>query len=95
MERYFGGETFSDDEIRAALHMSVCDGTIVPVCCGSNTLVQGIFTLLDDIVKYLPSPEGRKFAGISTKNSEVFEANYDFSKPKSAFVWITRYVPEG
>lgn len=93
MERYFGGETFSDDEIRAALHMSVCDGTIVPLCCGSNTLVQGIFTLLDDIVKYLPSPQGRNFAGISTKTSEVFEANYDFSKAKSAFVWKTIVDP--
>lgn len=93
MERYFGGETFSDDEIRAALHMSVCDGTIVPLCCGSNTLVQGIYTLLDDIVKYLPSPQGRHFAGISTKTSEVFEANYDFSKPKSAFVWKTIVDP--
>ncbi len=93
MERYFGGETFSDDEIRAALHASVCDGTIVPLCCGSNTLVQGIFTLLDDIVKYLPSPEGRKFAGINTKTSEVFEANYDFSKQKSAFVWKTIVDP--
>ena len=93
MERYFGGETFSDDEIRAALHMSVCDGTIVPLCCGSNTLVQGIFTLLDDIVKYLPSPQGRKFAGISIKTSEVFEANYDFSKAKSAFVWKTIVDP--
>lgn len=93
MERYFGGETFSDDEIRAALHMSVCDGTIVPLCCGSNTLVQGIYTLLDDIVKYLPSPQGRKFAGISTKTSEVFEANYDFSKTKSAFVWKTIVDP--
>ncbi len=93
MERYFGGETFSDDEIRAALHMSVCDGTIVPLCCGSNTLVQGIFTLMDDIVKYLPSPQGRNFAGISTKTSEVFEANYDFSKAKSAFVWKTIVDP--
>ncbi|MBO5552396.1 MAG: elongation factor G, partial [Lachnospiraceae bacterium] len=93
MERYFGGETFSDDEIRAALHMSVCDGTIVPLCCGSNTLVQGIFTLLDDIIKYLPSPQGRKFAGISTKTSEVFEADYDFSKAKSAFVWKTIVDP--
>ncbi len=93
MERYFGGESFSDSEIRAALHMSVCDGTIVPLCCGSNTLCQGVFTLLDDIVKYLPSPEGRKLAGISTATSEVFEADYDFSKPKSAIVWKTIVDP--
>ncbi|MBQ7482207.1 MAG: GTP-binding protein, partial [Lachnospiraceae bacterium] len=31
MERYFGGETFSDDEIRAALKANINDGSIVPV----------------------------------------------------------------
>ena len=93
MDRYFNGETFSEAEMRAALHMSVCEGTIVPISVGSNTLCQGTYTLLDDIVKYLPSPEGRKFAGISVQNSEVFEANYDFSKPKSAIVWKTIIDP--
>ena len=93
MERYFGGDTFSDDEIRAALHSSVCDGTIVPITMGSNTLIQGIFTLLDDCVKYLPSPEGRKVAGINSNTNEIFEANYDFKKPKSAIVWKTIIDP--
>src|SRR5574344_558970 len=37
MDSYFGGETFSEAEIRAALHMSVCDGTIVPISVGSNS----------------------------------------------------------
>ncbi len=89
MDRYFAGESFSEAEIRSALRVSVCDGTIVPITCGSNTLEQGIYTLLDDIVKYLPSPEGRSCAGINTKTNEVFEANYDFTKPKSAFIWKT------
>ncbi len=93
MDRYFGGDTFSDAEIRAALHTSVCDGTIVPISMGSSIAGHGVYTLLDDIVKYLPSPEGRKFAGINTKTSEVFEANYDFSKPKSAFVFKTIIDP--
>ncbi len=93
MERYFNGEQFSDAEIRAALHASVCDGTIVPITMGSNTLIQGIYTLLDDCVKYLPSPEGRKIAGIDTASSEIFEADYDFSKPKTAIVWKTIIDP--
>ena len=93
MDRYFGGDTFSEAEIRAALHASVCDGTIVPITMGSNTLVRGVYTLLDDCVKYLPSPEGRKMAGIDTASSEVFEANYDFSKPKTAIVWKTIIDP--
>jgi len=89
MDRYFAGESFSDAEIRSALRVSVCDGTIVPITCGSNTLLQGVYTLLDDIVKYLPSPEGRSCVGINLKTNEVFEANYDFTKPKSAFIWKT------
>ncbi|SKB46767.1 elongation factor G [Lachnospiraceae bacterium] len=93
MERYFNGEQFSDAEVRAALHASVCDGTIVPITMGSNILAQGIYTLLDDCVKYLPSPEGRKMAGINTATSEIFEADYDFSKPKTAIVWKTIIDP--
>ncbi len=93
MDRYFGGETFSEAEIRAALRTSVNDCSIVPMTMGSNTLCQGVYTLLDDIIKYLPSPENRTVAGVSLKTNEVFEANYDFSKPKSAYIWKTIVDP--
>lgn len=93
MERYFGGETFSEAEIRAALRTNVCDGSIVPMTMGSNTLCQGIYTLLDDIVKYMPSPENREVAGINMKTNEIYHADYDFSKAKSAYVWKTLIDP--
>ena len=89
MERYFGGETFSESEIRAALRTNVIDGSIVPVSMGSNTLCQGVYTLLDDIVKYVPSPEDRICAGISLKTNGIFQADYDFSKAKSAYIYKT------
>ncbi|MBO4310958.1 MAG: elongation factor G [Lachnospiraceae bacterium] len=93
MERYFGGETFSENEIRQALRVSVNDGSIVPISMGSNILCQGIYTLLDDIVKYLPGPDTRTVAGIDLKTNEVFEANYDFSKTKSAYIFKTIVDP--
>ena len=93
MERYFGGETFSEAEIRAALRTNVCDGTIVPMSMGSNTLCQGVYTLLDDIVKYMPSHENRKVAGINMKTNEIYNADYDFSKAKSAYIWKTMVDP--
>ncbi len=93
MERYFNGDEFSEDEIRQALRMNVTDGSIVPVLMGSNILARGMYTLMSDIVKYLPSPEKRKCAGINTKTNEVFEADYDFSKPKSAYVFKTIVDP--
>lgn len=93
MERYFGGETFSEAEIRAALRTNVIDGTIVPMTMGSSILCQGIYTLLDDIVKYMPSPENKEIAGINLKTNEIFEANYDFSKAKSAYIFKTIVDP--
>lgn len=93
MERYFGGETFSEAEIRAALRLNVQDGSIVPISMGSNILCQGIYTLLDDIVKYMPSPESCQVAGVNLKTNEIFEANYDFSKAKSGFIFKTIVDP--
>ena len=93
MERYFGGETFTENEIRAALRSNVLDGSIVPISMGSNTLCQGTYALLDDIIKYMPSPENKQIAGINMKTNEVFEANYDFSKAKSAYVFKTIVDP--
>lgn len=93
MERYFGGETFSEAEIRAALRTNVCDGSIVPMTMGSNVLCQGVYTLLDDIVKYMPSPENREVAGINMKTNEIFHADYDFAKAKSAYIWKTIVDP--
>lgn len=93
MDRFFNGDTFSEAEIRAALRININDGSIVPMSMGSNILCQGIYTLLDDIVKYLPSPENRKIAGISMKTNEIFEADYDFAKAKSAVIWKTIVDP--
>ena len=93
MERYFGGDTFSEAEIRAALRTNVCDGSIVPMTMGSNVLCQGMYTLLDDIIKYMPSPENREVAGINMKTNEIYHADYDFAKAKSAYIWKTIVDP--
>lgn len=93
MERYFGGEEFSEDEIRSALRANVIDGSIVPVLMGSNILARGMYTLMSDIIKYFPSPEKRQCAGINTKTNEVYNADYDFAKPKTAYVFKTIVDP--
>lgn len=89
MERYFNGDEFSEDEIRQALRVNVIDGSIVPVLMGSNILARGMYTLMADIVKYFPSPDKRECAGINTTSNEVFQADYDFAKPKSAYIFKT------
>lgn len=93
MERYFNGEEFSEDEIRQALRVNVIDGSIVPVMMGSNVMARGMYTLMTDIVKYFPSPDKRECAGINTKTNEVWQADYDFSKAKSAYIFKTIVDP--
>ena len=89
MDRYFEGDEFSEDEIRQALRVNVFDGTVVPVLMGSNLLARGVYTLMADIVKYFPSPDRCKCAGINTQSNEVFEADYNFAKAKSAYIFKT------
>ena len=65
------------------------EAAIVPVCMGSPINLRGVSNLLDDICGYFPSPDKRSCNGIAQKTNEIFEANYDFTKAKSAYVWKT------
>ena len=93
MERYFNGEEFSIEEIRAAMRTEVMDGDIVPVAMGSNIQAQGVANLLSDIVRFFPSPDKRKCVGLNRTTNDMFEANYDFAKAKSAYVFKTMVDP--
>ena len=93
MERYFNGEEFTISEIRAAMKFNVCDGDVVPVSMGSSTELRNIHNLMNDIVELFPSPDKKPCNGINTKTNSIFEANYDFSKSKSAYVFKTIVDP--
>ena len=93
MERYFEGDEFSVEEIRAAMRTEVMSGSIVPVAMGSNTEAQGVANLLSDIVRFFPSPDWKECAGLNRKTNEIYEANYDFAKAKSAYVFKTMVDP--
>ena len=93
MDRYFSGDEFSPEEIMAALTVNVSDCSIVPIAMGSAVNMQGVINLLDDMVQYFPSPDKRKIAGINTKTNEIYQADYDFAKSKSAFVFKTIVDP--
>lgn len=93
MDRYFAGEEFSVAEVSAALKMNISDGSIIPVCMGSAVNIQGVANLLDDICGYFPSPDQKTCAGMNTKTNEIYQANYDFTKTKSAYVFKTIVDP--
>ncbi len=93
MDRYFEGDTFSVQEVMSALAVNVQEAAIVPVSMGSPVNLRGVSNLLDDICEYFPSPDKRSCNGIAQKTNEIFEANYDFAKAKSAYVWKTIVDP--
>ncbi len=93
MERYFGGDEFTPEEIEEAISASVHAGELVPVVFGSSINLQGVKGLLDELVAYMPSPAQKKAAGTNTKDDSVFNADYDPDKMKTAYVWKTSADP--
>ena len=89
MERFFGGDDFTPEEINEALSVNVSDSSIVPVLMGSPNNLQGVVALMDDIVNYFPDPSQRKKSGTNTKNNETFDADYKADGPKTAYVFKT------
>ncbi|MBQ8289083.1 MAG: elongation factor G [Clostridia bacterium] len=89
MERYFEGDTFTDAELSAAMRTNVRSLKIVPVSMGSAPEYKNIHNLLNDIVLFFPAPNERTCAGINQKTNAIFEGNFDFSMPKSAYVFKT------
>ena len=56
LEKYLGGEEFSDEELSHAIRTATIAGKIFPVFCGSAFKNKGVRALLDGVIDYLPSP---------------------------------------
>ena len=93
MDKYFAGEEFTVDEVISALKADIHEGGIVPVLLGASTNQQGIVSLLDDVVNYLPGPADRSIEGTNTRTNEPFKADYDPAAAKSALIFKTIVDP--
>ena len=90
MDRYFEG----DDILRNRGFRSTCNERtgckLSYLYAWAHRSIFAVYPiLLDDICGYFPSPDKRSCNGIAQKTNEIFEANYDFTKAKSAYVWKT------
>lgn len=89
MEKYFGGEEISEEEIKKALRAATIEGTVVPVLCGTAFKNKGIQPLLDAVVAYMPSPldiNGGKINGTDPKTEEPIQREMGDDAPFSALV---------
>ncbi|VVE03491.1 Elongation factor G [Pandoraea iniqua] len=56
LEKYLGGETLTEAEIKAGLRKRTVAGEIVPMLCGTAFKNKGVQAMLDAVIDYLPSP---------------------------------------
>ncbi len=56
LEKFFGGEEISVDELKKAIRNATISRALTPVLCGSSYKNKGVQMLLDAMVEYLPSP---------------------------------------
>ncbi|MCX0270877.1 elongation factor G [Nocardia rhamnosiphila] len=56
LEKFFGGEELSIDEIKGAIRKLTVNSELYPVLCGSAFKNKGVQPMLDAVVDYLPSP---------------------------------------
>ena len=56
LEKYFGGEELTVDEIKGAIRKLTINSEIYPVLCGSAFKNKGVQPMLDAVIDYLPSP---------------------------------------
>jgi len=56
LEKFFGGEELTIDEIKSGIRKLTVNGDAFPVFCGSAFKNRGVQPMLDAVVDYLPAP---------------------------------------
>ncbi|NKY56657.1 elongation factor G [Nocardia flavorosea] len=56
LDKFFGGEELTIDEIKGAIRKMTVNSELYPVLCGSAFKNKGVQPMLDAVIDYLPSP---------------------------------------
>ena len=94
LDKYFGGEEITSEEITTALNHSIINGELTPVLVGSVTKNIGVNTLLRMLTKFLPSPdELRELEATKVGTEDIIEVKTLETEPFSGFVFKTMIDP--
>ncbi len=85
MEKFFEGETFTQEELTEGLRNGVKSGAIAPVLCGIPMQLEGMDLLIESIPKMLPSPS--RSGAMETEDGGTVECKPD--GPLAAYVFKT------
>ena len=88
MEKYFGGEELTIDEIKSTIRKATIDNTMVPVTCGSSYRNKGVQMLLDAIVDYMPAPtDVPAIKGVDPETGDEVERQSSDKEPFAALAF--------
>jgi len=88
MEKYFGGEEITTEELKAALRAATIKGELYPVLCGTALQNKGVQKVLDAVVDFLPSPEDIKVVhGVKPDSDEEDSRELTPEAPLSGLVF--------
>ena len=94
LEKYFAGESFTEQEIQEGLRKGVLNGDIVPLVCGATSKNIGIHTLLDMLCDYSPSPADMPpKEGECPETGSIVQRTLEPNEPFSAQVFKTIVDP--
>jgi len=88
LEKYFGGEEFTEEEFNRGLVSGIASGSIVPVLTGCALTGNGIKEFMDTLIKFVPNAKTKEYKGVDAKDAEVTR-KCDPAAPASAFVFKT------
>lgn len=89
MNKFFGGDPFTQQEIFDGLHDGVRDLSLCPVFCGSGFTGLGTLTLLDEVIRMFPNPVDIPNRKGTDENGETVELDLREGGEPYAFVFKT------
>nr|WP_275433313.1 elongation factor G [Corynebacterium imitans] len=88
MEKYFGGEELTKEEIKGAIRKLTVNSEIYPVFCGTAYRNKGVEPILDAVVDYLPSPlDVGEVKGVSVDGETPMTRKPSVDEPFSALAF--------
>ncbi|HEX9996389.1 MAG TPA: elongation factor G [Abditibacterium sp.] len=88
MEKFFGGEEPSIEEIRGAIRKATLNNEIIAVLCGSSYKNKGVQPMLDAVVEFLPSPlDTPAIVGTDPDTGAEMQRSPDVKEPFSALAF--------
>ncbi|MFC8529674.1 elongation factor G [Nocardia sp. NPDC057227] len=89
LEKFFGGDELSIEEIKGAIRKLTVNSELYPVLCGSAFKNKGVQPMLDAVIDYLPSPlDVENTTGhVPGKEEELLTRKPDASEPFAALAF--------